>query len=280
MAGIIWLASYPKSGNTWLRVFLFNLMTNARESGAIGEIGKFNYSDSHKWLFQNQSSAKIDDLTNEEIAVLRAKVHKGLASESQQETFVKTHCSLTEFSGADQITMEATAGAFYVIRNPLDVCLSMAPHFGISIDEAIDWMADPTFLAGGDEGEVNYLIASWSRHVDSWTRQGSSQSLHIVRYEDMTYKPGPTFKGIAKFLGLKPPAEALKRAIKLSSFDSVRKQEDEKGFDERSVHTDKFFRVGKANQWKSQLSEDQIKKVVEGNYDMMKKFNYLPSEYK
>ncbi|MBT5159144.1 MAG: sulfotransferase domain-containing protein, partial [Alphaproteobacteria bacterium] len=104
--------------------------------------------------------------------------------------------------------------------------------------------------------------------------------LHIVRYEDMTYKPGPTFKGIAKFMGLKPPAEALKRAIKLSSFDSVRSQEDDTGFIERSVHAQKFFRVGKANQWKSVLSKEQIDKVVEGNYDMMKKFNYLPPEYK
>jgi hypothetical protein len=276
MAGILWLASYPKSGNTWLRAFLYNLLTNARTAGAVSELGQFNFSDSHTHLFEQVTSKPVADMPIEETAALRSAMHRHLAASSPNNVFVKTHCCLTEQTGFDQITMDATAGAIYVVRNPLDVCLSMAPHFGISVDEAIDWLADPTFMAGADEGEVPYIISSWSRHVDSWTRQGENQHLHIVRFEDMTYKAGPTFKGIAKFMGLKPPAEALKRAIKLSSFQSLRKQEDEKGFVERSVHADKFFRSGKANQWKTELSETQVNKVVDANHDMMKKFNYLP----
>ncbi|MBT3789915.1 MAG: sulfotransferase domain-containing protein [Alphaproteobacteria bacterium] len=280
MAGILWLASYPKSGNTWLRVFLYNLLTNARTVGAVSQLGQFNYSDTHIPLFQSLTTKPVTEMTVEETAVLRPVMHRKLAASSPNTTFVKTHCALTEFGGQDQITMDATSGAMYVVRNPLDVCLSMAPHFGISIDEAIDWLADSTFMAGADDGEVPYLISSWSRHVDSWTREGENASLHIVRFEDMTYKPGPTFKSVAKFMGLKPPAEVLKRAIKLSSFDSVRKQEDENGFIERSVHSEKFFRSGKANQWKSELSKAQVDRVVEANHDMMKKFNYLPPEYK
>jgi len=276
MAGILWLASYPKSGNTWLRVFLYNLLTKGQANDAVSELGQFNFSDSHVPLFQKVASRPVQEMSEEETAALRPAMHRMLASSSPNTVFVKTHCCLTEFGGGPQISMDATAGAIYVVRNPLDVCLSMAPHFGITIDEAIDWMADPTFMAGADEGEVTYLISSWSRHVDSWTGQGESPSMHIVRYEDMTYKPGPTFKKVAKFMGLKPPSDVLKRAIKMSSFQNVRKQEDEKGFIERSVHAEKFFRSGKANQWKSELTDAQVNKVVETNYDMMKKFKYLP----
>ena len=268
MAGILWLASYPKSGNTWLRVFLYNLISNARTPGAISELGQFNYSDTHVPLFQQVSSEPVENMTLEQTAALRPAMHAKLAASSPNTVFVKTHSCLTEFGGYDQITMDTTVGAIYVVRNPLDVCLSMAPHFGISIDEAIEWMADQTFMAGADAGEVPYLISSWSKHVNSWAGHGVSPSLHIVRYEDMTFKPGPTFKGIAKFMGLKPPTEALKR-----------KQEDEKGFIERSVHAEKFFRTGKANQWKLELSKAQIDKVVEANYDVMKKFKYLPAGY-
>ncbi|MBT3702027.1 MAG: sulfotransferase domain-containing protein [Alphaproteobacteria bacterium] len=280
MSGILWLASYPKSGNTWIRIFLANLISNAKNADAIKNIKYFNFSDVHAHLFQNVASSPVEGMSVEDIAALRPTMHRSLAQSGQNTVFVKTHSCLTEFGGHDQITMDVTSGAIYILRNPLDVCLSMAPHFGISVDEAIEWLNDYSFVAGDDGGEVPYLIGAWSRHVESWTQAGSSSTLHIVRYEDMTYKPGPTFKGIAKFMGLKPPAEALKRAIKLSSFDNVRSQEDRSGFEERSVHADKFFRVGKANQWKSVLSKEQIDKVVEGNYDMMKKFNYLPPEYK
>jgi hypothetical protein len=278
MAGILWLASYPKSGNTWLRIFLYNLLTNAKSADAVKGIKKLNYSDSHRHLFEHVSDKPVDDLTIEEISALRADMHRSLAQNVKDTVFMKTHCCLCEQGGHDQITMDATSGAIYVLRNPLDVCISMAPHYHISIDEAIEWLTDYTFTAGGTETDVPYIIGGWSRHVESWTAVGESPSLHIVRYEDMTFRPGPTFKGIARFMGLKPPSDVLKRAIKLSSFKTVQDQEIKDGFEER-LGTDNFFRVGKANQWKSVLTEDQIKRVVEGNYDVMKKFRYLPPGY-
>ena len=101
-----------------------------------------------------------------------------------------------------------------------------------------------------------------------------------MRYEDMLYKPEQTFGALAKFLGLKPPKERLRRAIKFSSFDASRKQEDEKGFNERSDKAEKFFRVGKAGQWKTTLTPDQIEKIVTAHRDVMKEFKYLPPGYK
>jgi hypothetical protein len=276
MAGIIWLASYPKSGNTWMRVFLYNLLHGAGDGNTITKLESFNRGDSQIHLYNEVSSSDVSEFSLEQLASIRPKMHHMLTQTTNENVFVKTHCCLTPLAGADQITMSATAGAIYIIRNPLDVCISMAPHYGVSIDEAIDIMATDDFMSGGGGGDVQYLVSSWSRHVASWTDQGDNASMHIVRYEDMTYKPGPTFKKVARFMGLKPPAEILKRAIKQSSFDNVRKQEDEFGFAERSEHAERFFRSGKANQWKSELTKGQIQKIVDANYDMMKKFNYLP----
>ena len=279
MAGILWLASYTKSGNTWLRVFLYNLLSNATEANSVKGIKALNYSDSHSHLFQHVSDKPVADLTIAEIAALRGDMHRSLAKGNKDSIFIKTHSCLCEQMGHDQITMDATSGAIYVMRNPLDVCISMAPHFHISVDEAIEWLTDYTFTAGGTETDVPYIIGGWSRHVESWTRPGASSTLHILRYEDMTFRPGPTFKGLAKFLGMKPPSDVLKRAIRLSSFKTVQEQEIRDGFEENLSNGENFFRVGKANQWKSILTEDQIRRVVEGNYDVMKQFNYLPPGY-
>jgi len=276
MSGILWLASYPKSGNTWLRSYLQNLLTDAKTPGGIENITQFTKGDAQRHLFQHVSDKPVDDMTAEEIAALRLAAHGALAQSSPDTVMVKTHCYLGEYCGYPQISMKYTSGTIYIIRNPLDVCISMAPHFGIGIDEAIDWMADSSFDGGGGEEEVPYHISSWSTHVSSWTATGASAALHIVRYEDMLYKSLPTFKGVAKFLGLKLPAERIKRAIKFSSFSQLRKQEDKSGFVETSVHADRFFRVGKAGQWKSVLSKDQIDKVVESHHEIMEKFKYLP----
>jgi hypothetical protein len=280
MAGIIWLASYPKSGNTWLRVFLYNLLRNPGDENAINKMRTFNRGDSQVHLYEEVTDQEISTLSLEELAILRPKMHHMLTNSSQESVFVKTHCSLTKLADVDQITMSATTGAIYIIRNPLDVCISMAPHFGISIDEAINWMADPDLMNGGSGGDVPYLVSAWSRHVSSWTAQNNSRFLHITRYEDMLNKPGKVFKAIAAYMGLKPPANVLRQAIKASSFDVVKKQEEKFGFVERRENAKSFFRAGKANQWKTVLSEDQVKRVIEGNYEMMKEFGYLPLEYR
>jgi len=276
MSGILWLASYPKSGNTWLRAFLQNLLTNADKPNAIENLAQFTKGDTQLHLFQHVSSKPLGELTEQEIAALRPQAHRALAQSSPDTVMVKTHCYLGEYLGVAQISMDYTSGAIYIVRNPLDVCISMAPHFGISIDEAIDWMADSSFDGGGGDDEVPYHVSSWSTHVESWTASDASDFLHVMRYEDMLYKTLPTFKGVARFLGLKPPTERIKRAIKFSSFRQLRAQEDEKGFVETSVHAERFFRTGKAGQWKETLSKTQIDKVVEDHHVMMEKFKYLP----
>jgi hypothetical protein len=174
--------------------------------------------------------------------------------------------------------MESTAGAIYIVRNPLDVALSFADHFGVSIEAAIDAMEREGAVTPASDSNVMEFVNSWSTHVKSWTQVGHP-GLLIVRYEDMLDDPVKIFTDVARFLGLRPPRERILKAIRFSSFKELRKQEDASGFKERSEHSKNFFRSGKKNQWRQLLSEDQVRRIVDYHREQMAKFCYLPKGY-
>ncbi len=275
MGGIVWLASYPKSGNTWMRVFLHNLLRNASGPVDINELDQFTYSDTHTAWYQRFANKPCDQLSKAELAQIRPQVHRLLTSQSADTVFVKTHHFLGEDNGVPLIGMEYTAGAIYVVRNPLDVTISAAHHYGKSLDEAIVYMGNDDAHAGGGN-HVLQVLTSWSNHVRSWTQDPNS-GLHVVRYEDLLKKPRKAFGGVAVFLGLKPPKDRLDRAIRFSSFKEMRLQEERKGFRERSDLSDKgFFRKGTAGQWHEVLSPEQVARLVEDHREQMQRFGYVP----
>ncbi|MDP7164518.1 MAG: sulfotransferase domain-containing protein [Alphaproteobacteria bacterium] len=277
MGAIIWLASYPKSGNTWIRAFLHNLLRNPDRPADINTLDSFTLGDAQGAWFEIVSGRPWGDLSDEEIAKLRPRVHERMTRSFPDSVFVKTHCVLGEFKEVPQITMEHTGGAIYILRSPFDVAISMSHQFGLDIDNAISWMADPDFVAARDPetGLVPHAINSWSNHVKSWTRV-EHDTLHVVRYEDLHQHPAKFFRGIAEFLGLQPPRERLKRAIRHSSFKVLRGQEDKHGFVERSVHAERFFRQGKMGVWRKILTPGQVERVVKAHGEQMERFGYLP----
>ena len=278
MAGIVWLASYPKSGNTWTRAFLHNLLRNPPQPASVNELDRFCFGDSAAVWYQKLSGRNPTEMNNKEIAELRPKVHMAFARSSPDSVFVKTHCALVEAEGVQMITMSASAGAIYIVRNPLDVVLSLADHYGLDVDGAIAMMAAPNGASPTDERNVYEVYGPWWRHVESWTRAGHKM-LHVMRYEDMLDKPHKTFGALAGFLGLKPPRDRLERAIRFSSFKVLAEQEKRHGFRERSTNSEKFFRVGKAEQWRDKLTPDQVKRIVETHREQMAAFGYIPKEY-
>lgn len=279
MGGIIWLASYPKSGNTWVRTFLHNLLLNANRPADINELTKFTIGDGNKVWYEQVTGKPYSSLSDEENAALIPRVHQAYARTRPDSVFVKTHNWLGKKHGVPLVTPEFTAGAIYIVRNPLDVVISLSDHYGMEIDQGVDMMNDEAAYSGETDRKVPDFLSSWSNHVTSWQAMDKS-ARHILRYEDMLYKPEKTFSELAKFLGLKPPRERLKRAIKFSSFETSRKLEAETGFNERSDKAEKFFRVGKAGQWKTVLTPEQIEKIVTSHRDVMKEFKYLPPGYK
>jgi hypothetical protein len=209
------------------------------------------------------------------VAALRPKIHKLMTQSRPDSVFIKTHNKLVEDRGTPMITMEHTAGAIYIIRNPLDVTMSFADHYALTLDEAIKTMATAGLHTENSDKYCYEIYGSWSEHVQSWTLN-PHRGLHVVRYEDMLDAPLKTFAGVLKFLGLNVTRERLDKAIKLSSFRVLQEQEKRQGFVEKTAVAERFFREGKAGQWKRLLTREQIDAVVAAHREQMTRFGYLP----
>ena len=168
-----------------------------------------------------------------------------------------------------------TAGAIYIVRNPLDVAISFAHHLGLSVDETIAIMGRQNAEMEVSEEVVHEVLGSWSQHVSSWTRK-PHRTIYVMRYEDMLAEPERTFGALARHLLIAPTPAQLADAIDRSSFDKLRAQEKTDGFREKSKKAERFFREGRAGQWKEILTPQQVAKIAKDHGDQMARFGYLP----
>ena len=279
MGGILWLASYPKSGNTWLRAFLHNFLRNPDQPYDINKLMEFTAGESATVLYRPFDPRPWTEYTREDVAKIRPLVHRELTKSFPDTVFAKTHNALLEDFGHPTVNMEVTAGSIYVVRNPLDVAISYAHHLSVDYDEAIKLLGTKGAMTIPSEKHVHELMGSWSQHVESWTGRPNPR-LHLVRYEDLLESPFKSFGGIARFLGINPTRERLDKAIKQSSFKVLKTQEKAKGFIERPAKADAFFRKGEAGQWRRELAPEQVKRVIADHREQMERFGYVPADYK
>lgn len=281
-SGIIWVASYPKSGNTWVRTFLHSLarLQNGEESEQdINQMSRFSTWDLDKKRYAEFLGFEPDNAQHrQEIAATRHAVHQQIADSTEGLILIKTHNCLVIDRGHSTVNFAVTAGAIYVVRNPLDVAISYSHHGGMSIDDAIGRMSATDAETDGSPIAVYEVQGSWSQHVWSWTRN-PNRALRVVRYEDMLADPKKEFAGLAEHLMFKPTATQLKKAIKASSFERLQAQEREKGFRERPPRADRnFFREGRAGQWKDVLTQAQVDRIIRDHGEQMQRFGYLPPD--
>lgn len=278
MAGICWLASYPKSGNTWLRAFLANLFSGpepAERPVAINDLSKFCIADDFYGDYARCAESTADQLSEPELLRLRPRVHERFAAASAQTVFVKSHNAAIAIGGVPLITPAATTGAIYVARNPLDIAVSYASHFQISLEQAVAKLCDPSNSLPPSDGLMRRYLGSWSGHVRSWTRAPGLR-LHLVRYEDMSATPLETFEGIVRYLGLPEARARLERAMAFSSFAELERQETSQGFEEaRPDRKVRFFRQGQVGTWRQALSEAQVQRLIEAHREVMLELGYL-----
>lgn len=278
MGKIIWLASYPKSGNTWTRTFLLNLLLNARQPRSVNDLPKISPSDVVRDLYSAVDDSDPATWTHRRIAELRGKVQEKIASHTPDSIFVKTHSPFGPWMDIPSFNLAVTAGAIYIVRNPLDVVSSYASHSGLSLDAIIAVMNTRNYLAPGNAERVPHPMGSWSQNVASWTAH-PNPGLHIMRYEDMVADPLRAFGNLVRFLGLPSNPERLARAVRYSSFDELRQQEDREGFIERGEKAARFFRAGRVGGWREELSTAQVRAVVEAHRPQMQRFGYVPEGF-
>ncbi|QYJ91182.1 sulfotransferase domain-containing protein [Shewanella halotolerans] len=279
MGNILWVASYPKSGNTWVRAFLENYIQNAEQGVDINTMHKISTAESaaHRFQARLQDGRKTTDLSLDEICALRPAVQADIAMQAHGTTFVKTHNYLGTYKEYPLHNSSVTSGSIYIVRNPLDVTVSMANYFGYSIDETIAYMAEEMTGTPNEPENVPQVITSWSMHVSSWTQTPEEAKL-VLRYEDILDDPKKVFRKIESFLGLRKDPNRLKNAIKHSSFAQLKAQESKRGFVEKHENAKSFFRQGSKNQWRQVLSDEQVAKIVEHHGEQMARFKYLPGK--
>ena len=277
-SGIVWLASYPKSGNTWTRAFLSNLatvMAGEQEQLDVNSINRFSLGENFTQLYKDVCGFEPRPDDHRKVAESRHRVQEMIADQFEGLIFCKTHNALVIDRGQSIINFAVTSGAIYIVRNPLDVAISLSHHINKPIDQAIAVMATPDVETPINETRVHEVWGSWSQHVESWTRK-PHPAIYVMRYEDMLNEPEKIFGALARHLLLNPTAEELNLAIKRSSFESLRDQEGESGFKEKPEHAERFFREGRSDQWKEVLTPQQVDAIIGAHGEQMKKFGYLP----
>ncbi|MGZ3874703.1 MAG: sulfotransferase domain-containing protein [Mucilaginibacter sp.] len=276
---IVWLASYPKSGNTWFRAFLTALLGDGDLN--INEM-KTDGIFSARGIFDSCTDLDSTYLRDEEVKLLQPEVYCHLAKEYEKERlFVKVHDAYT-YNELNQpiIPTPPTLCAIYLIRNPLDVVASLANHNGSTIDAAIKLMNNPKGTLARQKGNLNVnnqfsqLMLDWSGHAESWTAQTGFPVL-AVRYEDMLADPLATFSRAVAFMGVDTTADKILKAIEETRFDKLKAQEAAGGFKEKNPRSESFFRSGSKGNWEKELTAAQAESILTHHADVMRKYNYI-----
>ena len=275
---IIWCASYPKSGNTWIRAIIASLVYS--------EDGLFNFDMLKKInLFPKRYYFK--EFTNDYSNLKRISQHwinaqQNINAEEKLKIF-KTHNGNYNFFGNDFTNKNNTAGVIYVVRDPRNIITSVANHYQLNLEKSLDFLLDEKrFLFNtnnpNDSSEENIitLLGSWKSHYNSW--KISSNSI-IIKYEDLLINTKSEINKLStflkKFTKFNVSDQKIQNILKTTSFEKLKKMEEKEGFEEASNSTIKFFNLGPSNDWKNVLSKNLIDSVEKNFNKEMKELGYI-----
>ena len=282
---IIWIASYPKSGNTWVRSFLSTYIYAEKNSSVFKNIKKIiNFPNiSHfkgifvinKFTQEEQKDKKKKDKKKFEISKYWITAQKKI-NLSNEITFLKTHNFGGSLEGNEFTNSENTSAVIYIVRDPRSVAVSNAYHNSISYDQSISDLFDEKIFAT-NEGNLLEFRSSWKVNYLSWKRRSCPRL--IIRYEDLISDQYQYFKKILNFINdfkkINIDELKIKETIELCKLENLSKLEDQVGFEEKLKKEKKFFRKGLVDEWKSQLNKDQIKKIENAFFEEMRELKYL-----
>lgn len=270
---IVWLASYPKSGNTWTRIFLANYLANRDTPLSINQAHRFCMGDTIAKTYAMVAGGPVDTTNISHMLALRPRVLQGVVANNADINFVKTHNVNAEAGGVPLIPLELTRSAIYIMRNPLDMVLSYARHYGVTKEEAVHHVSRSDNSNQADAQSVTQFLQSWSDHVQSWADKPKFPTL-VLRYEDMLDDPTAEFTKVLNHIGIPVDADRLARAIKFASFKELAKQEETGGFVEKPAQAEKFFARGEKGQWQSELAPELVTKMRRAHKKTMKQYGY------
>jgi aryl sulfotransferase len=280
-APFVWLASYPKSGNTWLRMFLANRLHVTRAPLGINDID-IGFAANSRRVFEDVVGVAASELSDADIDRLRPEAYRLLAARASDIIFSKVHDAYVPLpDGRPLFPAEVTRAAIYVVRHPLDVAISCAHFFGADPDTIIERMGDDRYALSdsvrGFHPLLRQHLGRWCAHVLGWADETPFPTL-MVRYEDMWRRPTATFSTVSRFLGWPDAPDAVERAVAACRFERLQEQERAHGFRENHSSAPLFFRRGRMEQWRGVLSAAQVDRVVRDHHAVMQRFGYLGAD--
>ncbi len=282
---IIWLASYPKSGNTYVRAFLSAYYFSENGHFDFSQIKNIDQFPHEKFFKQKINNMK--DASKQWMPIQRK------INQDKKIKFFKTHSFLGNYEGNIFTSPETTLGAVYIIRDPRNVLTSLKNHFSLEDDKALKMITDKErWLMSNNGSFASYTyISSWSNNYLSWLRNNQFRRL-FIKYEDLITNKYETFRDIIVFTNtLMNKVEGvnkskLQKAIETTNFDILKKKEISETFngsesnfkDWRKFHSENknlFFNLGPENNWEKILKKN-ISNQVEDNFEKeMKELRYL-----
>ena len=278
---IIWLASYPKSGNTWVRSFLSAYYYSSE--------GKFDF-ELLKTIKQFPSKDFFDRrLSSIEEASENWLIAQKKIIEKKKICFLKTHNINGAYKGKSFTTNEFTAGAIYIVRDPRNVLTSLMNHYSLNESEALK-MINSIYRNLKDENDSenfsNYsFISSWANNYNSWNKSKNINTL-LIKYEDLENDTSNSFRKILNFINKITKDEKninnekFELALKTTNFEVLKKKEEIEGFEEAaySIKDRKvisFFNLGKKNNYKKLLRSETVKFIEKVFGKEMKELGYI-----
>lgn len=280
-----YLVSYPKSGNTWCRVFIKKLL-DLKEQTQLkndNDINKFDINrdlntgtiiSNRSWI-DDQLGIDSSELTTIELDSVRHKLGCTPQIYSDSLRFHKVHDMYkSPYSKGKPIVSNKCLGAIYLVRNPFDIVISLKHFFDFDIEKSINFILNENSKLNSHHYQANQFLGSWGNHVMSWTEQKDIPVL-LIRYEDLLTSPNKYFLQISKFLKLSESQKLVDKAIKESSFKKLQKLEEEgDGFNEKPKACKKFFRSGSIGEGEKLLNEKQIKRITSSFKNQLELLRY------
>ncbi|PKP90138.1 MAG: sulfotransferase [Alphaproteobacteria bacterium HGW-Alphaproteobacteria-16] len=275
MSCFIWIASYPKSGNTWTRLMLEQVVGEDQMSGF--DPAGFAPVVPSRAGFEQFLHAESGLLTQDAMEALRPALLRQMAAVSPAPYFAKIHDRHGRTAGGEPLfPAELTRATLYLVRDPRDVAISWAHHRAMDIDTSIAFMAqDDARIAAKRtwQPQTRQWLGSWSAHVRGWMTADPAPL--VVRYEDLRADPAAVFARICSHCGVDASAAVIAQAIDRTRFDRLQAKEAERGFRMGQADGQRFFRRGEAGGWRDTLTAEQVARIERDHGEVMRELGYL-----
>jgi hypothetical protein len=282
MRGFYWLASYPKSGNTWFRMLAANLGAE-EEPADINAVPAPGGIASGRGQFEAATLIDSGLLTHEEADRLRPAVYAAIEGDEagNPPRFVKAHDAYVSLPDGTPLFGRATAaaGVILIVRDPRDVAPSLANHLDCGLDEAIAFMANAEAVLAstrrGQSPQLRQRLLDWGGHVASWLDQ-RDVPVCLVRYEDLAADPARTLQRAMAFARRPIGRTEAAQAAEWASFARLQEREAAQGFAEWRSRGDgsRFFRRGESGGWRRELDAAQARAIEAAHGATMARLGY------